>query len=228
VQTVANLAVNGGPNPYTPISAGTDVDPYPPGTFVLLDGEGRSDAQVQRFVNQYRSYGGGKVPFGVYGFWPVPEDGAAEWRAVDNPYWLGDCERRAAAAAKLAAKMPVLVNQLYLEDNKPDDQQYAAFDFDLAVTRRLFPGKPVYVITRGDRIVYPLGPDGQAMRDAHGTYATTTAPLTEAETLRLALFVRPRYDAAIVWGIRADNVALMRALANADDTVRRRRQAEAR
>jgi hypothetical protein len=223
VQTVAGIAVNGGANPYKPISPATDIDTYPAGTFVLLDGEGRGDAAIERMVNQYKSYGGGKVPFGVYGFWPVPEDGAAVWRAFDNPYWLGDAEKHAASVAKLAAKMPVLVNGLYLENNKPDDQQFLAADFDLAVTRRMFPNKPVYLITRGDRIVYRLGADGLAERDADGNYITSTEVMSDAELWRLALWTRARFDGCICWGVRADNIGLMRVLADVDGKVRARR-----
>jgi hypothetical protein len=205
VQSIARTAINGGPAPYAALDpAHWSGVTMPAGTLVMLDAEGRTDDKVNKFLDQYvywvnklKPAGTVAPPYCVYSFYPSCDPSMNfTWRAFNMINITRASEARAAATAKIVAKVPVLLLENYPQLAKDDNLVFAAWEFDIANARRLFPSKQLYAIARNDRGA-----------------AGSTEMLTPEQTERLALFLRSRYDGVIVWGDRAKNLPLMQALA---------------
>jgi hypothetical protein len=195
VQAFARVAVKGGPTPYAGVVPQWTETPYRADTFVLLDGENRTDDDIARFVNQYRLACSqfGRIPaFGVYAIRYSPPDQSYTDAADDNVANVRGYERRRDEIAGLVKSVPVIVLEEYIYP--PSDQWMRARETELAIVRRLYPNKPVYALARGD-INGTLYDDG-----FRGRYVR---------------WLRSRFNGVICWGERKNNAALLTDLAAA-------------
>lgn len=203
VQTAAQISTVGGPNPYG--AASGQVPTFPKNTFVMLDAENREDATgnnnaaVLDMVMRYREAGGSRTHFTVFAMRYTLSNGAWPWWAENQFGWTRSFEAERVQLKPITDQMPILLLDLYPNEEKID-QQLAALDFFVTNLRRLYSNKKLYVITRGDS--FPPG--------SNGAYTHIMDPeLME----RMAAYIRSRFDGAIVWGIRgAGNVKFAKTI----------------
>jgi hypothetical protein len=183
-----------------------------PGAFVMLDGEStqrpedefgsRSDAEIRRMIDLYRYWyaraAGPKssANFCVYAF--RFDMGGATWQEGRDrvPRVILSMEQRKAEFGDVVQKLPVLLVEMYVYD--PFDEWLEARSAGIENLRRLYPGKPVYGLVRGD---VPFG--------------TNAGPYPAAFLGKYVRRCRSALDGVIVWGDRAGNMELMRRLAEA-------------
>jgi hypothetical protein len=189
VQTIANLQLNGGHNPYADYYKYWDtVVTVPKGTFVLLDGEGRTDAAILDMVTRFKSYAGSSANFSVYGLRYTLSYGSIDWLADNQYVWTRSYTARAAQIKSITDKMPVILIECYPFD--PVDTWLKGWDMQVTNLRRLYPNKKLACITRGDKQV----------TQSNGTIKLV--PLTYMERRAVTWWVNARFDMAIVWGYR--------------------------
>jgi hypothetical protein len=157
---------------------------------------GVADDAIRDMVKRYRAAAGPRPKFCVYALRYTLSDGAWEWWAANQFGWTRSFEARRQQIKDITDQVPILLLDLYPNEDRLDEQ-LKALDFFVTNLRRLYPDKKLYVITRGDSF-----PPGFTWTNGMSTHRMDPELME-----RMAAYIRSRFDGAIVWGIRgAGNV----------------------